>query len=123
MKKKKKAKYKPCFIKVPMKGPSPTTGVQRVEFKTEIVHRSGVSTADPGIRQPDMVNFPPHYRKHPSGAECVQITEHMNFCLGNAVKYIWRSGEKGEQLQDLRKARFYLDREIQRLEKVAPPNV
>lgn len=37
----------------------------------------------------DMVNHPPHYKKHPSGVEVIQITEHLNFCLGNAVKYPW----------------------------------
>ena len=35
----------------------------------------------------DPVNYPKHYTEHPSGVECIQITEHMNFCLGNAVKY------------------------------------
>lgn len=64
----------------------------------------------------DMVNHPPHYKQHPSGVECIQITEHMNFCLGNAVKYIWRAGEKGSKIEDLKKARWYLDREIERLE-------
>lgn len=69
------------------------------------------------LPKPDMVNHPPHYKAHPSGVECIQITEHMNFNLGNAVKYIWRSGEKGSTVQDLEKARWYLDREIQRLRK------
>jgi len=64
-----------------------------------------------------MVNHPPHYTQHPSGVECIQITEHMNFCLGNAVKYIWRAGLKSEDsIEDLKKARFYIEREIQRLE-------
>lgn len=58
---------------------------------------------------------PSHYRTHPSGIEAIQITEHMNFCLGNAVKYIWRAGLKGDAIEDLRKARWYLDREIARL--------
>jgi len=64
------------------------------------------------------VNHPRHYTAHPSGVECIEITEHMNFCLGNVVKYVWRAGEKGPGLEDLRKARWYLDREIARLEKV-----
>ena len=65
---------------------------------------------------PDMVNRPPHYTQHPSGVECIQITEHMNFCLGNAVKYIWRAGLKGgAAIEDLRKARWYINREIRRL--------
>ena len=65
---------------------------------------------------PDMVAQPPHYTSHPSGIECIQVTEHMNFCRGNAVKYIWRAGDKGDEIEDLRKARWYLDREIARLE-------
>lgn len=62
----------------------------------------------------DMVNHPPHYTTHPSGVECIQITEHMGFCLGNAMKYIWRADEKGKAVEDLEKARWYLEREIQR---------
>ena len=34
----------------------------------------------------DAVNHPAHYTGHPSGIECIQVTEHMNFCVGNAVK-------------------------------------
>lgn len=63
----------------------------------------------------DPVNYPKHHTGHPSGVECIQVTEHMNFCLGNAIKYIWRAGEKGDAVEDLRKARWYLDREIARL--------
>lgn len=64
----------------------------------------------------DLVNAPPHYLAHPSGVECIQITEHMNFCLGNAVKYIWRAGLKSkDSVEDLKKARFYIEREIKRL--------
>ena len=66
---------------------------------------------------PDPVNHPAHYTSHPSGLECIQVTEHMNFCLGNAVKYIWRNGIKGDPLEDLRKAAWYLAREIARLER------
>ena len=60
---------------------------------------------------------PKHYRGHPSGIECIQITEHMPFCLGNAVKYIWRAGlkEGNDTEQDLRKAIWYLEREIARV--------
>ena len=64
---------------------------------------------------PDFVNHPPHYKKHPSGVECIQITEHMNFCLGNAVKYIWRASLKGTQKEDLEKAMWYLKRELNRI--------
>jgi hypothetical protein len=66
----------------------------------------------------DAVNHPSHYTEHPSGVECIQITEHMNFCLGNAIKYIWRAGLKSNsQVEDLRKARWYIEREIERLVK------
>lgn len=68
----------------------------------------------------DVVNHPPHYTQHPSGVECIQITEHMNFCRGNAVKYIWRAGDKGDEIEDLKKARWYIDREIARLERARP---
>ena len=62
------------------------------------------------------VNNPKHYTNHPSGVECIQITEHMSFCMGNAIKYIWRY-ELKNGLEDLKKARWYIEREIQRLEK------
>ena len=63
----------------------------------------------------DAVN-PSHYKDHPSGVECIKIAEAFNFNLGNAIKYIWRAGLKGELVEDLKKARWYLDREIARLE-------
>ena len=63
----------------------------------------------------DNVNHPKHYTSHPSGVECIEITEHFNFCIGNAIKYLWRAGLKGEQVEDLRKARWYIDREIARI--------
>lgn len=66
----------------------------------------------------DAVNHPEHYASHPSGVECIQITEWMNFNLGNAIKYIWRSGIKGATIEDLRKAVWYLRREIDRIERV-----
>ncbi|MBM4644251.1 DUF3310 domain-containing protein [Rhodococcus hoagii] len=63
----------------------------------------------------DPVNHPGHYTSHPSGVECIQVTEHMSFCLGNAIKYIWRADLKGNAIEDLQKARWYVDREIARL--------
>ena len=62
----------------------------------------------------DMVNHPPHYNAHPSGIEQIEVTGHMNFCLGNAVKYIWRCDDKGKAIEDLQKAIFYLNWEIER---------
>jgi hypothetical protein len=69
----------------------------------------------------DSVNNPSHYTSHLSGVECITVTEHMNFCRGNAIKYIWRAGEKESEIEDLKKARWYLDREIARLEKLNGP--
>lgn len=63
----------------------------------------------------DPVNHPKHYTAHPSGVECIEITEHFNFNKGNAIKYIWRSSDKGKEVEDLRKARWYIDREIARI--------
>ena len=62
----------------------------------------------------DRVNHPPHYTQHPSGVECIQITEHMGFNLGNVIKYVWRADLKGDAIEDLRKAAFYIDREIEK---------
>lgn len=67
----------------------------------------------------DAVNHPKHYTSHPSGIECIQVTEHMNFNVGNAVKYLWRCDEKGAHLEDLKKAAWYVNREIKRREKDA----
>jgi hypothetical protein len=60
----------------------------------------------------DVINAPPHYRKHPSGVECITIVQWFNYNRGNAIKYIWRAGEKGDELEDLRKAAKYLEFEI-----------
>ena len=67
----------------------------------------------------DVVNHPPHYTQHPSGVECIDITEHFNFNLGNAIKYIWRAGLKGDSVEDLRKAAWYVQREIERRDRGA----
>ena len=64
--------------------------------------------------QVDEVNHPAHYNKYP--VECITLTEHMNFCCGNAVKYIYRAGDKGDAITDLKKSLWYIKREIARLE-------
>lgn len=71
----------------------------------------------------EMVNHPKHYNTHPSGVECLDIVRHHNFNVGNVIKYCWRAGLKHEegkddlvkQIEDLRKAEFYLLDEIVRL--------
>lgn len=64
----------------------------------------------------DVVNHPSHYTEIVPGIECIQVTEHFNFNRGNAIKYVWRAGAKGNEIEDLKKARWYLDREIANLE-------
>lgn len=67
----------------------------------------------------DAVNRPAHYTQHPSGIECITITEHMGFNLGNAIKYIWRADLKSDAIEDLKKAEWYIRREIQKRERQA----
>jgi hypothetical protein len=64
---------------------------------------------------PDTINYPPHYTQHPSGIECIQIVEWFSFNVGKAISYLWRAEYKGG-LEDLKKARWYINREIARLE-------
>ena len=71
----------------------------------------------------DNINHPSHYTSHPSGIECIDIAEHHDFCIGNAIKYLWRAGLKSEdgiskkekQIEDLKKANWYIKREIKHL--------
>ena len=63
------------------------------------------------------VDHPAHYTDHPSGIEAITICEHMSFCLGNVMKYIWRADLKNNAMEDLAKAKWYLDREILRRTK------
>lgn len=67
-----------------------------------------------GSTDNDPVNHPKHYTSHPSGVECIAITEHMGFNIGNAIKYLWRADEKGNAMEDLQKAAWYIQREISR---------
>lgn len=73
----------------------------------------------------DKVNNPKHYTSHPSGIECIEITRHYDYCIGNAIKYLWRAGIKTEQgmqdkekeIEDLRKAIWYINDKIDNLMK------
>jgi hypothetical protein len=69
----------------------------------------------------DNVNHPKHYNSHPSGVEAITVTEHFNFNVGNAIKYLWRSDHKNG-LEDLKKAEWYVKREIQRIEAARVKN-
>jgi hypothetical protein len=70
-----------------------------------------------GYQKWSPVEKPRHYTEHPSGIECIQVTEHMGFNLGNAIKYIWRCDLKQDAIEDLKKAKWYIDREIDRRAK------
>ena len=69
------------------------------------------------------INHPSHYNEHPSGVECIDIVQHFNFNVGNAIKYLWRAGLKGNRenkackKQDLEKAKWFIEREIGRVSK------
>ena len=66
----------------------------------------------------DPITKPKHYNSHPSGIECIEITQHHDYCTGNAIKYLWRQGLKdGENsVDDLKKAVWYIERKIKQLE-------
>ncbi len=64
----------------------------------------------------DKIN-PKHYKSHPSGVECIEITENLNFNRGNAIKYAWRANDKGCTSEDLKKCEWYINREIKRLQR------
>ncbi|SDC73120.1 Protein of unknwon function [Ectopseudomonas chengduensis] len=71
---------------------------------------------EPTAHPADMVNHPPHYNGHPSGLECIEVTELLPFNLGNAFKYVFRHRSKNGR-EDLEKARWYLNRELERCER------
>ena len=71
------------------------------------------------------VNHPEHYNLHPSGVECIEIAKHYDFCIGNAIKYLWRCGHKSEEgmtdtekeIEDLEKAVWYINERIRTLKE------
>lgn len=73
-------------------------------------------------QQHDAVNHPRHYNAHPSGVECIEIVEYMPFNIGNAIKYLWRCDDKHpDPIEDLKKAAWYVNREIERRQKCKTP--
>lgn len=70
----------------------------------------------------DRIN-PSYYKQHPSGVECIEITKHYDFCIGNAIKYLWRCGLKQEEgisnkdkeIEDINKAIWYLQKKVETL--------
>jgi hypothetical protein len=80
---------------------------------------TGPAPASVAAGDVDLIEHPPHYTAHPSGIECIEITEHMGFNLGNAIKYLWRADLKGAAIEDLKKAQWYIARELQKREQAA----
>jgi len=78
-----------------------------------------VDVKDNTTTHKEAVNHPNHYNSHPSGIECIEVVRHMNFNLGNAIKYLWRTDHKDAPIEDLEKAVWYIQDEIARLKKLA----
>lgn len=80
-------------------------------------------TKEEDNKEHDAVNHPKHYTSHPSGVECIEITRHYTFDIGNAIKYLWRAGLKKEQglsdvekeIEDCKKAIWYINDHIKHL--------
>lgn len=62
----------------------------------------------------DKIDHPTHYNSHPKDIECIDVIEGFTFNIGNAIKYLWRCGLKGDEMEDLKKAQWYINREIER---------
>lgn len=89
-------------------------GIKEICVPFEILEKVVVRTAEAA----DDVNHPKHYTSHPSGVECITITRHHNFAIGNAIKYLFRAGLKHPSpVEDLKKAIWYIQDEIKRIEK------
>jgi Protein of unknwon function (DUF3310) len=72
-----------------------------------------------GLEQSDPVHHPSHYTANPSSDALHDVVEHLPFNVGNAIKYLWRAGSKGDAVEDLRKSVWCIEREIQRLGRLA----
>lgn len=74
------------------------------------------------MSEKETVNHPSHYNMHPKGIEVIDIIEHMDFCTGNAIKYIMRAEYKNNEVEDLKKAVWYLNRKIETLRNTSQHN-
>ena len=59
----------------------------------------------------DAIN-PNHYKSHPSGIQCIEISKHLSGCLAQAFQYVWRCGKKDDPIQELKKALWFIDAEL-----------
>lgn len=113
-----------CEPSMPSRPPPPSKPCQSFPAGSvaRLWHKAGfdrgIGRAAPVDSQSDLTREavnPGHYRADPSGVECITVTEHRSFCIGNAMKYLWRAGLKGDIVEDLRKSIWYIEREIARL--------
>lgn len=88
-------------------------------IRGEIGLEASVNAAhDKLTKQHDPVNHPPHYTNSSAkckcgrAIECIDVTRHLNFNIGNAIKYLWRCDLKGNSMEDLKKAIWYIEDEI-----------
>ena len=88
--------------------------IKNIKYPSNLIRFKCRKPIEPTNKLDNSVNRPAHYTQHPSGVECIEITEHMNFNTGNAMKYLWRAGLKGDGQEDLQKAAYYIAREIER---------
>ena len=97
---------------------------EETKVSVDVAELAKIAAAAKNQAKDDPVDHPAHYTSHPSGVECIDIAKWYDFCVGNAIKYIWRAGLKHsavlsddeKQLEDLKKARWYLSKEIEELE-------
>lgn len=100
------------FIEAIANGTAGTAAESAPQYHQAVIENfSAFNAASPAALTTDMVNHPPHYTGHPSGVECIEVAEHLPFCLGNAFKYLFRRNGKATLRQDLEKALWYINRE------------
>lgn len=66
---------------------------------------------------PASVDHPDYYNDPDLPIACIQVAEHFSFCRGKGIKYLWHAGQKGGGIEDLHQARWYVEREIERLDR------
>lgn len=117
-----KVRYETTLGRTPLPEFSFSPAPEGLTAKEEFARITGADTPNrlmddlKFVAAPDAVTHPSHYTQHPSGIECIQITEHMSFTMGNAMKYLWRADLKNG-VEDLKKAVWYIQREIAKREK------
>lgn len=106
------------------KGEDKTLVLNELNSLHDVIFEGNIGSLKEEDEELDSVNHPAHYTQHPSGVECIEITRHYTFSVGNAIKYLWRAGlkrdlsltDKEKEIEDLRKAIWYIKDRIKQLE-------